>query len=353
MPVSILPIFLDSRQYSSGEASRNYYRKLFERLANVPGVVAVGGATTVPSSPLGPDFDRPVWPEGSGIDPSQRMSAAVRMVTPGYFSTLGVSIADGRAFDDRDHPTSIPVAMINETLAKRLFPGERAVGRRMVVDYSTAGTFPYEIVGIAGDVRFRGPRSEPVPEVYFPHAQRSYLIMNVVLKSSMDPQVLVPTVRAVLKEVDPQKPAHGFYPLQALLGATFRRDRQAMTTLLVFAGTAIFLAILSVYGVLTQRVRERTREIGIRLAMGANASHLVGWVARAGVKLMATGLAAGLFVAPILVGWFDDVLFQVPPTDIATLLGVVLALAVVGLIATLVPAWRASRIDPVTILKQE
>ena len=129
-------------------------------------------------------------------------------------------------------------------------------------------------------MRFRGPRSEPRLRSTSPHAQRSYLILNVVLKSAGDPRALIPAVRAVLKEVDPQKPAHGLYPLEDLIGATYARDRQTMVTLLVFAGTTIFLAVLSVYGVLSQRVRERSREIGIRMAMGADASSLVGWVAQ-------------------------------------------------------------------------
>ena len=125
--------------------------------------MAVGGATTVPTSPLGPDFERPVWPEGIAAGSRRRLPASVRMVTPGYFPALGLRLADGRAIDDRDQPTSPRVIMVNETLATRLWPGERAVGRQLVVDYSTAGTYPYEIVGVVGDMRFRGPRSEPLP----------------------------------------------------------------------------------------------------------------------------------------------------------------------------------------------
>ena len=154
--------------------------------------------------------------------------------------------------------------MISETLARRLWPGQRAVGRRLMIDYSTAGTYPSEIVGVVKDVRFRGPRSEPLAEVYIPHAQRSYLILNVTLRSTQDPRTLIPAVRQVLKEIDPHKPAHGVYPLEDLVGATIARDRQAMLTLVLFAAAAVCLAVMSVYGVLSQRVRERSREIGIR-----------------------------------------------------------------------------------------
>jgi hypothetical protein len=280
------------------------------------------------------------------------MAASVRMVTPGYFPALGLRIADGRAMDDRDQPTSPQVIMVNETLARRLWPGQRAVGQQLVVDYSTAGTYPYEIVGVVGDMRFRGPRAEPQPEIYIPHAQRSYLIMNVVLKTAGDPRALMPTVRAVLKEIDPQKPAHGLYPLEDLIGATYARDRQAMAMLLGFAGTAIFLAVLSVYGVLSQRVRERSREIGIRIAMGANASRLIGWIAKVGLRLIAIGLVAGLLIAWTLTGALEGLLFGVAPTDAVTTVVVVALLAGVGVVATLIPAWRATQIDPVVILRR-
>jgi predicted lysophospholipase L1 biosynthesis ABC-type transport system permease subunit len=242
--------------------------------------------------------------------------------------------------------------MVSETLARRLWPGGEAVGRQLVVDYSSAGTHPYEVIGVVGDMRFRGPRSEPLPEIYFPHAQRSYLIMNVVLKTTGDPRALVPSVRAAMQEIDPQKPAHGLYPLEDLLGATYARERQAMAALLVFAGTAIFLAVLSVYGVLSQRVRERAREIGIRMAMGASAFSLVGWVAGAGVRLMTIGLAAGLVAAWMLSGTLDRLLVGVAPTDGVTAGVVAALLAVVGVIATLVPSWRATRIDPAIVLRR-
>ena len=350
--VLVAPIFLDSQAYSSGERSRAYYRTLFERLRAIPGVTAVGGATTVPTSPLGPDFERPVWPEGTAPDSSRRMPASVRMVTPGYLETLRIRIADGRAFDERDGPTAPQVVLVNETLARRLWPGARAVGRQLVVDYSTAGTYPYEVVGIVGDLRFRGPRSEPAAEIYLPHAQRSYLIMNVVLRSDGDPRGLIGAVRAALAEIDPQKPAHGLYALEELVGATYARDRQAMVTLIVFAGTAIFLAVLGVYGVLSQRVRERSKEIGIRMALGADAGSLVRWIAGVGLRMLAIGALAGLLTARALSGALEGLLFGVSPTDALTAAGVVAAITLVGLTATLIPSWRATRIDPVAILRR-
>ncbi|MEE8129803.1 MAG: ABC transporter permease, partial [Vicinamibacterales bacterium] len=144
--VLVAPIFLDTQAYGSGAQSRAYYAALFERLEALPGVRAVGGATTLPTSPLGPDFDLLVWPEGTSDD-RDRVPAAVRMVTPGYFGALRLEVAAGRAFDERDHPDAPPVVMVSETLARRLWPGGSAVGQSLVVDYSSSGTYPYAVVG--------------------------------------------------------------------------------------------------------------------------------------------------------------------------------------------------------------
>ncbi len=349
--VLVAPVFLDSQAYDSGEKSRAYYRTLFERLAAVPGVSAVGGATTVPTSPLGPDFERPVWPIEAPPDSALRMPASVRIVTPGYFAVLELRVAEGRAFDETDQPASPSVIMVNETLARRLWPGERPVGRRLVVDYSTAGTYPYEVVGVVGDVRFAGPRSAPAPEIYLPHAQRSYLVQNVVVKTQGDPRALIATVRRVLHEIDPQKPAHGIQALTDLVGATYAREREAMVTLLVFAAMAIFLSVLSVYAVLAQRVRERTREIGIRMAIGASPLNLVAWVGRVGARLFATGALMGLVIAWWLAGSLGGLLFGVAPHDPLITVTTLVLLALVGLAATLVPSWRATRVDPVSSLR--
>jgi putative ABC transport system permease protein len=152
--------------------------------------------------------------------------------------------------------------------------------------------------------------------------------------------------------VDPQKPAHGLYPLEELMGATYARDRQAMVALLVFAAAAIFLAVLGVYGVLSQRVRERSREIGIRMALGADRSRLMSWVARAGMRLIGTGIAAGLVVAWLLAGTLQRLLVGVAPTDPLTAAVAAVSLALVGFAASLIPSWRATRIDPVTVLRR-
>lgn len=222
----------------------------------------------------------------------------------------------------------------------------------MVVDYSTAGTYPYEIIGVASDLRVKGPRSDPRPEVYFPHAQRSYLIMHVVLRTAGDPRAMIPAVRDVMKAVDPQKPAQGFRTLEELLGSTYARDRQVTATLIVFAVMATFLATLGVYGALAQRVRERSREIGVRIALGADARRVASWIGASAARLLAGGVSIGLAAGWLLSGSLRSLLFGVAPADGWTTLGVMAMLIVAGGIAALIPAWRATRIDPVTILRR-
>lgn len=351
--VLVAPIFLDTQAYASGERVRTYYRTLFERLRALPGVVAVAGATTVPTSPLGPDFERPVWPAGTSPTAGERTPAAVRIVTADYPAALGLQIVSGRAIDARDGPDGPRVLMVSASLAERLWPGEPAVGRQLVVDYSTAGTYPYEVVGVVGDVRFRGPRSTPAAEIYLAHAQRPYLVLNVVVKTAGDPGDLAPAVRAAITALDPQKPAHGVERLVVLLGATYARDRLVMTGLMVFAGAATLLALIAVSGVLAQHVRERTREIGVRLAVGAMPREVVGWVTRTGVALLARGLAAGLAAAWLATRALDGWLFGVTPTDAVTLTAVLAVMTLVGVASAVVPSWRATRVDPVVVLRHE
>jgi predicted permease len=348
--VVVLPIFLDMQAYDNGHKVRSYYARLTERLQALPGVVSVGGATALPTSPLGPDFERPVWPEGQTGE--RAPLAWVRMVTPGYFATLGMAVRDGRGFDERDIPGAARVVMVSEGLAQRLWPGESAVGRRLVIDYSSSGTYPYDVVGVVGDVRFRGPRSDPRLELYLAHAQRPYLILNVAVRSSGDPLYLAPAIRSVLHELDPQKPAHGIHSLEQLLGATVSRDRQAMLVTSAFAAAAILLSALSLYAMLALRVRERLREIAVRIALGAARPALLRWVAGYGLRRVAGGVLLGLALAASSTRALSGVLFGVSPTDPATALGVTVLPLAVGLLASLVPAWRASRVDPVRILRQ-
>jgi len=350
--VLVAPVFLDAERYSSGAQTRDYYARLFERIAGLPGVVAVGGATALPTSPLGPDFARPVWPAEREGDAGGVRQASIRMITPGYLEALGIPIVAGRPFAASDAPGGKPVLAVSETLARSLWPKEGAIGKSLVVDYSTSGTYPYEVVGVVGDVRFHGPRSEPQSAVYFPHAQRSYLILNVAVRTAPGAPSLAPLLRRTFEELDPQKPAHSVSRLADLLGATYTRERRVMQLFVAFAAAACLLSGLGVYGMLAYRVRQRSAEIGVRVALGATRARIVGHVAGEGARLMARGTLIGLGGAALSGRLLSGLLYDVGPADPVTAAAVLLLLALVGAVATCLPALRAASIDPARVLRR-
>ena len=351
--VLVLPIFLDMEKYGSGKKSHAYYKNLIENLQVLPGVISVGGATALPTSPLGPDFERPVWNQSDLAVEQNKRSADVRMVTPDYFRTLGISVLKGRGFTAQDGPDAPHVVIINRTLARQIWHDGNPIGKKLAVDYSSAGTYAYEIVGVANDIRFHGPRSQPRTEIYFPHAQKPYLVLNIALRTSGDPRLLINSVREVLHRIDPQKPAHNITPLEDLVAATVVRDRFATTLLSCFAIVALMLSMLGIYGVLAFFVRQKVQEIGIRLALGARQNQITSWIAKQGTRLMIFGVAAGLFGTLLFSRLLAGILYQVSPLDVLSLLAAVFALAFSVIIAISIPAHRASRIDPSVALRYE
>ncbi|MFN0179256.1 MAG: ABC transporter permease [Gemmatimonadales bacterium] len=349
--VLVAPVFLDGQAYRSGDASRTYYASLFARLRAIPGVAVVGGATTLPTSPLGPDFARPVWPLDRSGEREAVRHASVRIVTPGYLDALRIRVADGRAFDERDGPNGRRVVLVSEELARAIWPGRSPIGEQLVVDYSTAGTYPYEVVGVAGNVRFGGPRSEPLAEVYFSHAQRPYLILNVAIRTAPGGPLIDAAVRRAFQEIDPLKPAQGIHRLTDLVGATFLSERRAMQVLLGFAAAAVLLSMLGVYGTIAFRVREKAAEIAVRLAIGATPGRVVRWVAGECVRVFVVGGTIGVLGALVGGRYLSSLLYQVAPSDgaaIATAL-VVLGATMAG--AAILPAYRAARVDPAATLR--
>ncbi len=351
--VLVLPIFLDNNVYNSGTKTRAYYDQLTQELSALPGVVSVGGATALPASPLGPDFDRPIWAEGTLPPPGGANRADVRMVTPEYFRTLGISLLQGGAFSIQDRPDSPRVTIINQSLADRVWPGLDPVGKHLVVDYSRAGTYPYEVVGVVNDIRFYGLRSNPRPEVYFPHAQRSYLILNMAVRTSVDPRGLIPQVRRAVLEVDPLRPAQSYVLLEDLLAATVARDRFAMLLLTSFAITALLLAALGIFGLLSSTVTQRTHEIGIRMALGAQPRDIFKLVVGQGMVLTLAGVGVGLAASFMLTRFLESLLFGVTATDPVTFSGVAVLLVAVALLACYLPDRRATKVDPMVALRYE
>ncbi|HKB07929.1 MAG TPA: ABC transporter permease [Candidatus Polarisedimenticolia bacterium] len=352
--VLVAPVFLDTRAYDSRAKSHAYYSALESRLAAIPGVESVGAATALPASPLGPDFERPVWAgDRSSPLPEEVQQADVRIATPGYFDTLGMRLVRGRGFRPEDGPDAPLVLIVSESLARRLWPGADPVGRQLTVDYSTAGTYPYQVVGVVGDILFRGLRSDPRPEIYLPHAQRPYLVMNVAVRAAGDPVLLIPSVRQALREIDPMRPAHSITPLRDLVAATVARDRFAMQVVLAFALTSLGLAILGLYGVLSYSVRQRVPEIGVRMALGADRRDVLALVLGDGARIVFLGLVTGLATALLMTRGLRSLLFGIGPHDPPTYAAVALLLALTAMLAAWIPARRAAATDPLVALRHE
>jgi len=348
----VLRVFLDTDAYGSELKSSQYYRQLLERLGALPGVASVSATTVLPMSEVGIDFNRPYWREGDPDPGGQAAMAGIRMVTPDYFSTMRIPVHEGRAFTEGDRLGGAPVIMVNQEMARRVWPGASPVGRRLVIDYKRS-KYVYEVVGVAGDTRYDGLRSRPEPEIFIPHAQNPYLAMNVVLRTAVDPRRLARAAAAEALALDPAQPVHSVTTMDQLLERTLAPDRFSMTLLSLLALVAVVLAGVGIYGLTAQVVGLRTHEIGVRIAVGAQPGQVVAMVLRQSCRLAAAGGAVGLLAALALTRLVGGLLYGVGSADPATFAAVTLVLAAVTIGAAWIPARRVLRIDPIAALRHD
>jgi putative ABC transport system permease protein len=350
----VLRISLDRGRYGardgSGPHPRDYFRGLMERIEALPSVKSAGGVSALPMNPVNVDFDRPYWREGETPPPGGPNQADVRLATPHYFDAMGMRLLRGRSFTAQDGPESPLVVVVNQSLARRVWPGQEAVGRRLVVDY-IRGARTYEVVGVVNDLHFYDLRREPRPEMYFPHAQISYLGLNVVVRTNEDPASLAPVLERVVRELDPLQPVHSVATLEELLAESLARDRFLMSLLGSLAAVALLLAATGIYGVMAYLVSQRTHEIGVRMALGAQRKDAFAMVLRQSLMLSASGAAIGLLAAYGLSRGIAGLLFGISPTDPATFAGVAGLLGAVAVLAGWMPARRAASIDPMDALR--
>ena len=272
---------------------------------------------------------------------------------PGYFRTMGIPIRQGRDFTEADNVPSSPFRfVVNEAFARRFLAGQKPLESRISVRMGT--TFPFgELIGVTGDVKEGALDQEPAPTVYYIHAHLSYTSMVFVVRTGNDPMGLVEPVRRVIHGLDAAQPIAQVRTMEAIVGETFSRQRFSAILLAWFSLTSLLLAAIGVYGVLAYAVTERTREIGVRVAMGAQPGSIVSMMVGAGARLVVMGAAAGLAGAFALSGLLQSLLFGVGPRDPLTFTMVPLLLLAVALLAAYVPARRASRLDPMTALRAD
>lgn len=344
----VLRITPDAARYRTGPQTTDYYRRVLNSLRDLPALTSVAAVTALPMSTIGSDFTRPYWPEGN--DGKQVSEASIRMATPGYFATLGLPVIAGREFTERDDADARRVAIINQKLARNGWGNESPVGRNLILDYQQ-GPYPYEVIGVVGDDRHKGPRSEPVPEIFIPHAQNPYLVMNVIARTNLDPVAVAQSARASALRVDPDQPVHSVTTMDQLLGDALQLDRFAMLLITLFAVGGLVTAAGGVYALLAYIVMQRRREIALRMALGASPQHVARSILMESMVLAVAGGTIGIVGAAASSRFARTLLFGVAPQDTVTLVTAVALLFVVVVAASWLPARRAARIDPARAMR--
>jgi predicted permease len=343
-------ILLPQRKYPDDDQQAAFYARLIERVAALPGVQAAGAVSVLPLS--GGSFidsfeieGRPPYPAG------EEPSADYYSATPGYFKAMGIPLLRGRLFAERDSTGAPRIVIINETMAKRFFPGEDPIGKRLQVGVGPA--IYREIVGIVGDVKQQGLDQETTAQIYEPHAQRPFPSMALIARSSGAPANLSAAIRGEVLMIDKEQPVSSVETVEQFLSASIAQQRFSALIFGIFGAVAMALACVGIYGVLSYSVAQRKREIGVRMALGAARRDVLGLVVGQAMLLALAGVATGLGAAFALTRLMKSLLFSVSATDPMTFGLVALLLVAVSLLAALVPARRATKVDPLVALRCE
>jgi predicted permease len=352
-------VSLPAADYESPEQVTGAFERVEERLTAIPGVAAAGLAS---AAPLEDGNSNGLVPEGRPVDISSSINSLMRLVTPGYFATMGIERVHGRTFTATDRRGAPLVMMINETLAREAFPGQDPVGKRIACCEPGPDGSPNwkEVVGVVKDVYATGLDQTPEPEFYLPMVQAPVAAwswtdrtMTVAVRARSEAIPLMAPLRRAVAEVDPGLPLYNLGTMQGRLTESLAQSRFSTTLLTVFGAIALVLAAIGVYGVISYGVTQRSQEIGIRMALGARRADVLTMVVRHGALLAAIGLAAGLAGALTLSQLLASLLFQVSPTDPPTFAVGMVVLSAVAVLAAVLPARRAARTDPMAVLRNE
>jgi predicted permease len=346
----VMRIAPDVTRYRGAPLVNGYYNRVFDSIRELPGVQSVAAVTVLPMSTIGSDFYRPYWLEGERPAGNVVPQANVRMATPGYFSTLGLPLAAGREFSMQDRIDAPRVIIINESLARLAWPGQDPVGRSLILDYQ-GGPTARQVIGVVRDARYDGPRSNPSPEIFIPHAQNPYLVMNVVVRTTIEPESLAQAARAQAVKVDPDQPVHSVTTMTRLLDDTLQEDRFAMLFVAMFAVAGLTTATTGVYALLAYTVGQRRREIAVRIAIGASSSSVARLVVMESMTLALFGCVVGAVGVAAVSQVTQSILFGVAPQDPLTLIATAIVLLVAVLAASWLPARRAASINPVSAMR--
>jgi predicted permease len=327
-----------------------FFRELEERLTALPGVWSVGLTTGIPAAVEGAStrFE----PEDGPLAGGEHPGAVYRVINPGYHQTMGIELISGRFLSRNDGLGGTPSVVINQVLAETVWPGENAIGKRLQLGSWERPTVT--VVGIVESVRMFGLNRDPPPVLYWVHELQPWRpLFSVVIHAAVEPSSLVGAMRQAVRELDPHQPVFAINTVDGILSSSVASQRNSMTLLGLLSGIGLVMALVGVYGLLSFVVNHRQREIGIRMALGADTGKVRRLVVREGMVQVLAGLALGLAGAVGLGRFIRSLLFGISPTDATTMIGVSLLIVATALVATYLPARRATRVDPMMVMRAE
>ncbi|HEU4836929.1 MAG TPA: ABC transporter permease [Pyrinomonadaceae bacterium] len=329
-----------------------FYDQLFERVRNLPGVKSVGGISPLPLG--GTNVSRAVLVEGAPVVAlADRPSVGVRVVTPGYFQTMSIPVLKGRSFTEQDRDNTPNAILVNEELASRFWPNQDAIGKRLDFEEDSGKQVWREIVGVVGNVKHKALATEVMPEAYFAYKQVPENFMSLVVHTASDPVSMIPAIRNQVLSLDKDQPVSDIMTMEQRLAKSVASSRFVMLLLGSFSVLALGLAAVGIYGVMSYLVTQRTQEIGVRMALGAQKRDVLKLVVRRGMALAIIGTAIGLVASLALTRLMRSLLFEVTPTDWITFVITSVVLLTVALLACYIPARRATKVDPLVALRYE
>lgn len=330
-----------------------FYNQLVTRLSALPGVKSASAGWPLPlsDSNFGTSFSIAGRPAAKGDEPHEQGG----VVMPGYFETLGMPLLAGRRFEEKDGTAGVPVMMVNQAFARKYFPGENPVGKHIQVDLND-DVFDHpmrEVVGVIGDIRRKALTANSEPQFYLPYSQALITNPYLTIRTTGDPAALQGSLRAAVHEIDKSVPVYQVLPLEDYVSKATAKPRFQALVLTCFAGIALLLAAVGLYGLLSYMVVQRTLEIGLRMALGARRADVLRLIVQRGLTLAVLGLAAGLIISGMITRLLSGMLYGISPYDPVTLAGMTGIMILVSLIASSIPAFRAARLDPMKTLREQ
>ncbi len=348
-----MKIALPETRYPDKQRRSLFYDELLRRVGSSPGVASAAVATDLPLTYNGNSVGISI--EGRADPAPDRVPIVItRVVSPDYFKSMSIPLIEGREFAEQDKVDSPPAVVISETTARLFWPGENAIGKHIKVGFSTSPNPWLTVVGVVKDVRQFELITEPKPQMYLPYQQAEFFQPRaLVIRANFDPLSLAGTVRQAVWEIDKDQPVSDISSMEEIVSGSVAQQRFSMLLLGIFAGLALVLAAVGIYGVMSYSVAQRTREIGIRMALGAQRSDVLKMTIGSGLRLVLTGLAMGVAVAFVLTRVMSSLLFGVSPTDPVTFISISIVLVSVAVLASYIPGLRATRVDPMFALRYE